>query len=402
MDGLPDLCETVSGKVNRLAENYRKLQEYVHKPGYVNCEPKQISHLRTKTRTAATKGEGLKKAIDRLHERVTSLQEDVESLGINNPQCKALLRKLPGVATKVVQRAERLQDQSGQMSALWNKQPAIAPSGISATQTKPQVDFFVTGLALFAVVMFLAKKFLRRQCHFCEEETLIWSFDNSWTCPECEGYNGFSRDGGYDNGAPTMDAAEPPVPYPSVSISSFSVRTGGVEHLDAPPNLCRTCRRRRANYVAELRKFEPTDEDDPDQEQQELTEYKANLEQKYALCGGCEARIKRHLAAQQRWLHKQPSSNDIGRRLAAQDYPKPPSTAWSNNHMFWLFAAIFAWYLYNNHKNTKDSSTPSSVLTLPLKACASEAHTLFLTTSRQLKELIPMLHQLEEELKKTT
>ena len=57
-------------------------------------------------------------------------------------------------------------------------------------------------IGALVLMVYLAKRFFRRNCHFCDSDVYWFGLSSSWLCPHCEGYNGFTSDGGYDDGAP--------------------------------------------------------------------------------------------------------------------------------------------------------------------------------------------------------
>lgn len=126
-------------------------------------------------------------------------------------------------------------------------------------------------------------------CWFCNQNTRVpYLESNSWTCPHCEQYNGFTKDGDYNREIfSQLDCSNS-----SAGIARLDQST---EHdssesaLCAPKNgFCNECNEAQRLKVEKLAQFEPTKESRFDEE---LKAFKVKLEQQYRLCSTCE----RHL-----------------------------------------------------------------------------------------------------------
>ncbi|XP_017484432.1 PREDICTED: uncharacterized protein LOC108373099, partial [Rhagoletis zephyria] len=127
-------------------------------------------------------------------------------------------------------------------------------------------------------------------CWFCNQNTRVpYLESNSWTCPNCEQYNGFTKDGDYNREI-----------FQQLDCSSTTLgRNRSSEHdisasaLSASKNgFCYECNEAQRLKVEKLAQFEPKTETRFDEE---LKVYKAKLEEQYRLCGTCDRHLRKVL-----------------------------------------------------------------------------------------------------------
>lgn len=127
-------------------------------------------------------------------------------------------------------------------------------------------------------------------CWFCNQNTRVpYLESNSWTCPRCEQYNGFTKDGDYNreifSQKDCSNSSEGIARYDHSSSEHDSSESA----LCAPKNgFCNECNEAQRLKVEKLAQFEPKTESRFDEE---VKAFKEKLEQQYRLCGTCE----RHL-----------------------------------------------------------------------------------------------------------
>ncbi|XP_037931855.1 uncharacterized protein LOC119666646 [Teleopsis dalmanni] len=123
-------------------------------------------------------------------------------------------------------------------------------------------------------------------CWFCNENTkVLYVESNSWTCPKCEQYNGFNKNGDCNR-----------LIYEKYDCSNLT--TNKIQFADpsstpltsSPQNgLCKACNEAQ-NWIVEKRaEFEPTKENRFDQE---FKVYNAQLEKQYGLCRTCKLHVR--------------------------------------------------------------------------------------------------------------
>ncbi|XP_014370834.2 uncharacterized protein LOC106720630 isoform X1 [Papilio machaon] len=139
--------------------------------------------------------------------------------------------------------------------------------------------------ALFCTILFL--KLLhnlrsafpwRVNCWFCNINTWVkFPARNSWFCPKCEQYNGFTKDGDYNRvlNLPVEEACKTPNMFKK-----------------SPPKngLCKMCNINQQLKVTQLANFVPMNEKNFDDE---IESYKLQLEKAYKLCSPCK-RVLQH------------------------------------------------------------------------------------------------------------
>ncbi|XP_014102479.2 uncharacterized protein [Bactrocera oleae] len=160
-----------------------------------------------------------------------------------------------------------------------------------AVSTVPILAFAFVGLLLLhkLYVKIRSNFDVSVNCWFCNQNTRVpYLKSNSWTCPHCEQYNGFTKDGDYNcEMLSQMDCSNSSTGIARLDHSSEYDSTESA--LCAPKNgFCNECNEAQRLKVEKLAQFEPKRESRFDEE---LKAFKVKLEQQYRLCGTCE----RHL-----------------------------------------------------------------------------------------------------------
>ncbi|XP_011202371.2 uncharacterized protein LOC105225550 [Bactrocera dorsalis] len=160
-----------------------------------------------------------------------------------------------------------------------------------AVSTVPILAFAFVGLLLLhkLYVKIRSNFDVSVNCWFCNQYTRVpYLESNSWTCPHCEQYNGFTKDGDYNRDIfSQMDCSNSSSGIARLNQSSEHDSSNSA--LCAPKNgFCNECNEAQRLKVEKLAQFEPKRESRFDEE---LKAFKVKLEQQYRLCGTCE----RHL-----------------------------------------------------------------------------------------------------------
>jgi len=122
---------------------------------------------------------------------------------------------------------------------------------------------------------------IRVNCHFCNQDSRVaYSLANSFTCPQCDQYNGWDNEGDYNKELGGTEQCR----YVREQVTSVTSSNG----------LCRGCNLNQELKVAQLAKFP--------REGKELEEYREHLEKVYRLCPGCEDVLAVKLGEQDRRL----------------------------------------------------------------------------------------------------
>lgn len=128
-------------------------------------------------------------------------------------------------------------------------------------------------------------------CWFCNEDVRISRRNvDWWLCPWCEQYNGFSEAGDYSFNIPEQYTKEKKYARYCSSLRN-SIRKN--------PSLCMDCNERESQKLTALSQFEPRRESSYDEE---LSVFKAKLEEKYPVCNKCRSIVSRVLNKQAQWL----------------------------------------------------------------------------------------------------
>uniref|UniRef100_A0A182VZ29 Ima1 N-terminal domain-containing protein n=1 Tax=Anopheles minimus TaxID=112268 RepID=A0A182VZ29_9DIPT len=139
-------------------------------------------------------------------------------------------------------------------------------------------------------------------CWFCNHDTRVpYDQSNSFVCPACKQYNGFTADGDYNREIPEQYQQRlnnyyyhhPSNVTDDDKWDSSTVRSSiGNGRFLTSNGLCFGCNRNQELKIHQLASFVPEDEDNYDAE---MEEYSKQLEQAYKLCGRCERVLKRTL-----------------------------------------------------------------------------------------------------------
>ncbi|XP_059146131.1 transmembrane protein 201-like [Physella acuta] len=122
---------------------------------------------------------------------------------------------------------------------------------------------------------------IRVNCWFCNEDSIVKAEDkDSWTCRNCEQYNGFTEDGDYNK--PITEQ------YQINDSVGVSTRTPA-EMNEKESLLCADCGQNQVIKVRQLAAFVPFSEVDYDDEVEMYRDY---LEKVYALCSVCQERVQ--------------------------------------------------------------------------------------------------------------
>ncbi|XP_034119164.1 uncharacterized protein LOC117578098 [Drosophila albomicans] len=153
---------------------------------------------------------------------------------------------------------------------------------------------------------------IKVNCWFCNENTRVAYVErNSWTCPKCDQYNGFNKDGDYNRDLNTSSASSSASASRNNNASNHSNNNSNSSssnvcanayysndllHAAAPPSLsnglCDQCNEAQRLKVEKLAQFEPKHES---RFEQELKLYQRQLEQQFRLCGSCERHVNKVL-----------------------------------------------------------------------------------------------------------
>ncbi|KAK3861144.1 hypothetical protein Pcinc_032848 [Petrolisthes cinctipes] len=134
-------------------------------------------------------------------------------------------------------------------------------------------------------------------CWFCNQDTKVeFRYEESWVCPSCQQYNGFTEDGDYNRDLPAQycESLNTP-PHNQKQRSRVSSHAG----LALGNGLCQTCNLNQTLKVRALADYTPIH---PDNYDKEIEEYRKRLEKTYGLCRQCEATLHQTLGKQDSWL----------------------------------------------------------------------------------------------------
>jgi len=164
----------------------------------------------------------------------------------------------------------------------------------------------LTGTLAAGVVgyWYLSLRQVNVNCWFCGEVSSIRASEtNSWTCPECDQFNGFTSEGDIDERAERQ----------KLGTNRFQER-GSVfcTPVKAPmqfgaPQLCSRCSDLPEIKARRLREFVPTSEAFEDEE---IAAFERQLERTCRPCIMCQMKIDQYLKSQQAGLSANISGND--------------------------------------------------------------------------------------------
>ncbi|KAH8385215.1 hypothetical protein KR200_008042, partial [Drosophila serrata] len=135
-------------------------------------------------------------------------------------------------------------------------------------------------------------------CWFCSgDHSVPYAERNSWTCPRCDQYNGFTKDGDYNRDMTSQrDCSQVSRKSSSQGSSTICANSYYADVLGSSPamatmssnGLCDSCNEAQRLKVEKLAQFEPKNEGRFDQE---LKVFREQLEQQYRLCSTCERHV---------------------------------------------------------------------------------------------------------------
>ncbi|XP_046391277.1 uncharacterized protein LOC124159488 [Ischnura elegans] len=148
----------------------------------------------------------------------------------------------------------------------------------------------LTGLNLYFKVR--RKYPITVNCWFCNVNTKVpYEFRNSWECPACDQYNGFTPDGDYNKAIPAQYAEDLNAPV--------SPRQESEKQKKNKVGLCGKCNSNQELKIFQLSSFSPIN---PLKYNEEIEAFRRKLEKEYKLCGLCEGVVARTLKKQHDWL----------------------------------------------------------------------------------------------------
>uniref|UniRef100_A0A182QF36 Ima1 N-terminal domain-containing protein n=1 Tax=Anopheles farauti TaxID=69004 RepID=A0A182QF36_9DIPT len=161
---------------------------------------------------------------------------------------------------------------------------------------------FVSVVTLANLYLSVRRRFPARvNCWFCNHDTHVpYDQSNSFVCPGCKQYNGFTADGDYNREIPEQYQQRlnnyhyhhPANVTDDDKWDSTTIRSGTTSSVHSGNGLCFGCNRNQELKIHQLASFVPGDEDNYETE---VEEYRKQLEQAYKLCGRCERVLKRTL-----------------------------------------------------------------------------------------------------------
>ncbi|KAF6208896.1 hypothetical protein GE061_014638, partial [Apolygus lucorum] len=149
------------------------------------------------------------------------------------------------------------------------------------------------------------------ECWFCKHKTEVpFNLSNSWHCPKCEQYNGFTQDGDYNKSIDQQYDGKL-----NFSVSTFGRCKNAWQRKNS---LCTKCNQNQELKVKQLATFEPINEWNYNAE---IEHFRAQIEKAYALCGNCEALL--HTV-----LKREREEYSVPRRLNSSFVPKHVTGTW--------------------------------------------------------------------------
>ncbi|XP_058062331.1 uncharacterized protein LOC131212471 [Anopheles bellator] len=172
---------------------------------------------------------------------------------------------------------------------------------ILITMVIPSVAIcFVLVITFANIYLNIRRRFPAKvNCWFCNRDTCVpYDESNSFVCPTCTQYNGFTADGDYNREIPEQYQAKLNRDYCVTPLGNITDddKWGNAKGFAASSTqyngLCFGCNRNQELKMHQLASFVPEDESNYDFE---VEEYRKQLEQAYKLCGRCERVLKRTL-----------------------------------------------------------------------------------------------------------
>ncbi|CAB3378759.1 Hypothetical predicted protein [Cloeon dipterum] len=128
-------------------------------------------------------------------------------------------------------------------------------------------------------------------CWFCNSDSKVhFKSRNSWTCPKCEQYNGFTQSGDYNKTIPAQM-------YEGFNRVVQSVKWE--PYCPTQNGLCRKCNINQELKVQQLASFVPIVKANFDEE---IELYRQRLETAYRLCAECDTKLSYKLNTLSAWV----------------------------------------------------------------------------------------------------
>ncbi|XP_063703656.1 uncharacterized protein LOC134833308 [Culicoides brevitarsis] len=147
---------------------------------------------------------------------------------------------------------------------------------------------FVGLLSIVKTYYFIRRKFpITVNCWFCNKyQKLPYDSRNSFVCSDCKQYNGFTKDGDYNQPIPEMY-------YSKLNpLTNCVFSEENVYALKKTNGLCYNCNRNQELKILQLASFVPDNEENYEEE---VEQYRQTLEKSYRLCAQCERVVNRSL-----------------------------------------------------------------------------------------------------------
>jgi len=178
-------------------------------------------------------------------------------------------------------------------------------------------------------------------CHFCNCDSKVkYNDQNSWYCPYCGQYNGFTVDGDYNQETHLLCST----PYQKHknhvidnNISSKKVANNG---------FCKKCNLNQELKISQLASF-------CGDEAEELEEYRAHLERVYRLCAECEDVLSGRLEEQNNILtpglieHRLETSRLIKEKSCSSNYSYMNIVLHELRHVQFVVAFMYFMWILN-------------------------------------------------------
>ena len=200
---------------------------------------------------------------------------------------------------------------------------------------------------LFCIIVVLWRVFFRQNvkvnCWFCGNDNIVPRYSKLWwICTVCDQYNGFKKNGDYLNEIPDM-FNEPIPPRRFCITNKNNVKTTNL--------LCNLCAGNQCRIIQGFADFSPSDDR---YFEEELADYKRELNSKWDLCLSCRTQVSYHLQQQNMQIQQTHNNNnndmnqkvDKGVRRLNVKLDNPNFFiigAYKLIHFFSFLAAIWLW-----------------------------------------------------------
>ncbi|XP_053679831.1 uncharacterized protein LOC128730777 [Anopheles nili] len=214
-------------------------------------------------------------------------------------------------------------------------------------------------------------------CWFCNHDSHVpYDQSNSFMCPSCKQYNGFTADGDYNREIPEQYQQRKNCYYQHQPLNitdddkwdKSTVRSVASQGPFRNNNgLCFGCNRNQELKIHQLASFVPEDEDNYETE---VEEYRKQLEQAYKLCGRCERVLKRTLNDVKRNIlgsklsqigSKSLNVLDMHMRISAKQIVQQKRQKWAKLCV-WAVSSLLLIKLYQDFSNSNWTVTDLMML----------------------------------------